>query len=96
MTFSFHPEAEAEFFDAIEYYEACRRGLGYDFAVETYSAIDKIVAFPLVWPSVDQKIRRCLMQRFPFGLLYDCSGDKIIIVAVMHLHRKPGYWKQRI
>jgi toxin ParE1/3/4 len=96
MTFSFHPEAEAEFFDAIEYYEKCRAGLGYDFAVEIYSAIEKVVAFPVVWPVIGFDIHRCLIQRFPFGLLYDCSRKEIVIVAVMHLHRKPGYWKRRI
>ncbi len=40
MKYSFHPEAEAEFNQAIEYYENFEEGLGYDFAVEVYSAVE--------------------------------------------------------
>ena len=46
MIFSFHPEAEAEFNDAIDYYEDKERGLSYDFAVEVYATIQRITAFP--------------------------------------------------
>ncbi len=45
MTFSFHPEADAEFFESIEYYEQCEIGLGYDFSVEVYSAIQTILEY---------------------------------------------------
>lgn len=48
MRYSFHPEAETEFFNAIEYYEEREEGLGYDFAVEVYSTIERILAHPLV------------------------------------------------
>ncbi|MGZ8935230.1 MAG: hypothetical protein ACXW04_10040 [Methylobacter sp.] len=50
MKFSFHPEAEAEFNEAIDYYEDKERGLGYDFAVEVYATIQRIMAFPKAWP----------------------------------------------
>jgi len=39
MTFSFHPEAESEFHEAIDYYENCESGLGYDFSVEVFATI---------------------------------------------------------
>jgi hypothetical protein len=39
MSFAFHPDAEAEFEEAIEYYEEIEQCLGYDFALEVYSAI---------------------------------------------------------
>lgn len=51
MTFSFHPEAEAEFLDAIEYYESLESSLGYDFAIEVRTAIQRAEAFPLAWPA---------------------------------------------
>jgi hypothetical protein len=95
MNFSFHPEARDEFFDAIDYYEKCRAGLGYDFSIEVYSTIDRILVFPGAWPFVDSGIRRCITRRFPFGILYECRDENVLILAVMHLHRKPGYWKQR-
>lgn len=95
MTFSFHPEAEAEFNKAIDYYEQIEPGLGLDFTIEVYSAIQRSVAFPKAWPVLDSDIRRSLVRRFPFGILYSVESEGVFVVAVMHLHRMPGYWKHR-
>lgn len=46
MIFSFHPEAKEEFNEAIEYYEDCEPGLGYDFSIEGHAAIQNIVNYP--------------------------------------------------
>jgi plasmid stabilization system protein ParE len=95
MSYSFHPEAEAEFIRAIEYYEEKEVGLGHDFAVEVYSTIERSVAFPEAWPVIEQDIRRSLVRRFPYGILYLEQEKEIYILAVMHLHRDPEYWKHR-
>jgi plasmid stabilization system protein ParE len=95
MSFSFHPEAEEEFNQAIDYYEEIESGLGYDFALEVYSAIKRSVEFPKAWAELDGEIRRSLVRRFPYGVLYSEEQEGIFIVAVMSLHRKPGYWKHR-
>lgn len=96
MKYSFHPEAEAEFVQAIDYYEECEVGLGYDFAVEVYSAIERTKAYPKAWPIIEEDIRRSLVRRFPYGILYTEEADELFIVAVMHLHRDPDYWQHRI
>ncbi len=95
MIFSFHPEAEEELNKAIDYYEAIEPGLGYDFAQEVYSAIQRSVDFPKVWAMMEGEVRRCLLRRFPYGILYSEEENGIFIVAVMPLHRKPGYWRHR-
>jgi hypothetical protein len=95
VTFSFHPEAEAEFNKAIDYYEEIESGLGFDFAIEVYSAIQRSVAFPKAWPVIDGDIRRSLVRRFPFGILYSVENRGIYVTAVMNLHRNPEYWKNR-
>lgn len=95
MTFSFHPEAEEEFSAAIEYYEERETGLGYDFSVEVFTAIHNITNHPDAWPVVEEDIRRCLVNRFPFGVLYSIEPNGIFIIAVMHQRRRPGYWKER-
>lgn len=83
MKFVFHPDAEDEFFAAIEYYESVEAGLGRDFSLEVLKTIQNVVDFPLAWPVlVDEDIHRCLTNRFPF-------------LAVMHLRREPGYWQER-
>jgi hypothetical protein len=65
MTFSFHPEAEKEFLEAIEYYEERERGLGYDFSIEVFRTIQNIVTYPTAWSVTEKDVRRCLVYRFP-------------------------------
>jgi len=95
MTFSFHPEAEKEFNAAIDYYEDIEPGLGFDFALEVHAAIKRSVDFPKAWAVLEGDIRRSLVRRFPYGILYSEEHDGLFIIAVMNLHREPGYWKER-
>ena len=95
MTFSFHPEAEKEFLEAINYYENRERGLGYDFAIEVFATIQNIVIYPTAWPALEVGVRRCLVHRFPYGVIYSIEQEEIFVLAVMHLHRHPDYWKNR-
>lgn len=97
MNYIFHPEAEQEFEQAIEYYESCQQGLGLDFAIEVRATVNRVVSFPNAWPSLEDDIRRCQTYRFPYGLVYTVEPDgTILFLAVMHLHREPNYWKYRI
>ena len=96
MTYTFHPEAEIEFNNAIDYYEDSKKGLGLKFAVEVYNTINKrIIPYTNAWHKIDKNTRRCLANRFPFGIIYYQKNNQIIILAVMHLHKKPNYWKNR-
>ncbi len=95
MSFSFHPEAEDELNDAIDYYKEIEPGLGYDFALEVHSTIKRTVEFPKAWVLVEGEIRRSLVKRFPYGILYSEEREGIYIVAVMNLHREPNCWKHR-
>ena len=95
MSHSFHPEAEAEFLDAIDYYEDCEEGLGIDFVVEVQSAIDRAVQNPRAWAVLEDDVRRCQTKRFPYGVLYSEEPDGVFVLAVMHLHRAPDYWMHR-
>lgn len=66
MIYLFHPEAETEFYESINYYEECEEKLGYDFSLEVYSAIQKILDYPLAWSILSGDIRRqpgqCLLN----------------------------------
>lgn len=95
MTFAFHPNAEAEFFAAIDSYEQSEAGLGFDFSIEVFSTIQNVVDYPSAWPVLEGDVRRCLINRFPYGVLYSIEGEEVFILAVMHLHRDPDYWKDR-
>jgi plasmid stabilization system protein ParE len=82
----------------VDYYESCQEGLGLDFALEVHATVRRVVEHPQAWPVLDEPIRRRITNRFPYGVLYveEADGDRILILAVMHLHRKPGYWKDRV
>ena len=95
MTFSFHPEAETEFFEAVDYYEDRERGLGFDFSIEVLATIQNIVTYPTAWPVMEEGVRRCLVNRFPYGVIYSIEHDEVSILAVMDLRRHPDYWKNR-
>lgn len=96
MTFDFHPGADEEFVQAVAYYEGCDPGLGIDFSREVYAAIQNAVEYRTMWPKIENEVRRCLVHRFPYGVLYSVEPRGIFILAVMHLHRDSDYWKQRL
>ena len=95
MNYSFHPDAKVELNEAVDYYNGCRPDLGLDFAKEVYAAIQNILAYPNAWTPFSMNTRRCLVHRFPYGVIYQEAGGEIRIIAVMQLNRRPGYWKDR-
>src|SRR4030042_1715751 len=88
--------AEEEMIASAVFYETRSNGLGHKFLNEIARSLDLISSLPKTWPVFSDDIRRFLLQRFPFGLLYEIHDDYIYIIAVMHLHRKPFYWKSRL
>jgi hypothetical protein len=96
MTFSFHPCAEQELDKAVGYYEEYRSGLGLEFAEEVYATIARITAYPKAWTKLSKHTRRCLLNRFPFGIIFQVKDSIVRIIAVANLNRKPGYWKRRV
>ncbi len=91
----FHPEAESEMVEAAAYYETQQSDLGRRFLASAQDAINRIVLNPHLYPAVERDVRRCLTKTFPFGVLFRERPDEFVIVAVMHLHRDPDYWKSR-
>jgi plasmid stabilization system protein ParE len=91
----FHPEAEDEFIFAARYYEGQAENLGLDFISAVEQAYHRLVDFPESGRPFGGRLRRVLVPGFPYGLLYRAQVERIFIVAVAHLHRRPGYWRSR-
>ena len=66
------------------------------FAGEIETAIAEITRLPLAWPTYNHNTRRFLLRRFPYSVVYRVSEGTILVVAVAHGHRRPGYWRQRL
>ena len=95
MRVVFHPDALAEFRASAEYYEQQQPGLGDRFANAVEVAVAHIAAAPESWRIIEDDIRRCLTKVFPYAVLYSIEPGNILIVAVMHCRREPGYWRNR-
>jgi toxin ParE1/3/4 len=87
--------AEEEMLEAAFYYERQSRGLGRDFLRKVQNAVEEIVQHPTRWPKVRGNIRRRMIHRFPYAILYEEQPQEVLIIAVMHLRRHPTYWIYR-
>ncbi|HKY09023.1 MAG TPA: type II toxin-antitoxin system RelE/ParE family toxin [Candidatus Binatia bacterium] len=96
MRYEFHPEALEEYEEAALYYSEHDFGLGLRFIEAVEQTIQRILQAPNRWRVIDEDVRRCLTRIFPYGVLYTVEPDFVLIIAVMHCSREPGYWKQRI
>lgn len=95
MRHAFHPEAAAEFEEAIRFYRPRGCTLGQRFAHEVRTTIARIVGTPERWRILEQDVRICRVRVFPYAVLYTIEADYILIVAIMHGKRQPGYWRHR-
>ncbi len=96
MRYEFHPEALEEYDEAAHYYAQQQPGLDLRFIVSVENAIEVILEDPLRCRLFDEDVRRCLTRVFPYGILYTIESDFVLIVALAHCSREPGYWKHRI
>jgi len=96
MTTIFHPEAEEEFIAAVRQYADIDPTLGADFEAKVEEGVFLAMAFPSMWREISSGLRRVLIRRFPYGIVYAYDEDVFYILAVMHLHARPGYWKARM
>jgi plasmid stabilization system protein ParE len=96
MNYSFHPYAEKELEEVERYYDNIREELGNRFRAETEMAISRILDFPNAWQPLSENTRRRTLKTFLYGIVYRVKTDEIRILAVMHLHREPNYWVDRL
>jgi hypothetical protein len=66
------------------------------FLLEVVAAVERIREFPAAWQKVEQDLRRCRLDRFPYGLIYAEENGEILIVAVTFLQRRPRSWQARL
>jgi toxin ParE1/3/4 len=96
MKYEFHPEALAEYEDAARYYAECQEGLELRFIASVETAIQRVLESPTRWRIFEEDVRRYLIRVFPYAVLYTIEPDFVLVIAVTHCHREPGYWHHRI
>ena len=88
--------AQAELDDGIIYFEEQVSGLGIEFLDEILETFKRIKLNPDAWTPFSKRARRCLVHRFPYGIIYQIRENEILIIAIAHQHRKPDYLWNRI
>jgi plasmid stabilization system protein ParE len=96
MNVRFLSTARHELDEAHEWYEIQVAGLGGKLIEELWVAIRRIMIFPESCEEVAEGVRKCLIRRFPYMLIYSLDQTEILVLAVAHQHRKPLYWKKRL
>lgn len=96
MSFRLLAGAKRELHAAASRYERERDGLGDEFLDKSLRVLRRLERYPRSGPRTLGGYRRALLRRFPFALVYRAAGAGIIIVAIVHLKRKPGYWRRRV
>ncbi len=97
MRVAFLEVAEAELDNTIKYYESEQPGLGARFRDEVSRAVSRITAYPSAYQMLSRRTRRCLIAKFPYGIIFqhNTSENEVLVIAIAHLHRKPDYWLSR-
>jgi len=92
----FHPEAQAEYSDAIRWYEERSERAASRFETEVEHALELIRAAPEMFPRYDDVHRFALLRRFPYSVIYRELSGQLYVIAVAHSSRSPGYWRHRV
>ncbi len=92
----FSQYAKQELDDAIRFYDLKLSGLGAELKNDVRKAVLQITEYPLAWSVERGEVRKCLLHKFPYKVLYSIEKDHIFIIAVAHQHQKPNYWVERL
>lgn len=91
----FHDEARLELIEQVAYYEAARKGLGEAFNAEVEAAVDVVSRSPDSGLRYNFNTLRAVLKRFPFSVVYVVQPTGIVVLAVAHFRKRPGYWLDR-
>ena len=88
--------AQRDLDESYLYYEVQLQHLGVEFLQEILQTFKRIKLNPDAWSPFSERTRRCLVNRFPYGVIYQVRENEILIIAISHLHRNPEFWKERL
>ncbi len=92
-----HPDAIVELEEAALWYEDLRPGLGEEFIAEIDATVARVIEQPALFTlwAGEAKVRRAVVERFPYVLFFEATETEVLVLAVAHAARRPGYWLAR-
>jgi plasmid stabilization system protein ParE len=88
-------DARRDFDESFDWYAARSRQAAVRFAAAVDAAVDRIAANPTGFASPDGVHRECPVKKFPFRIVYRVSDHRVLVVAIAHAKRQPGFWRGR-
>lgn len=92
----FRRQAQGDLQRAAKWYEKQRAGLGREFVLDVETVLKRIVENPFLNQEIYRKVRRAIARRFPYGIFYWIDQADIVVFAIVHLHRDPASWQDRL
>ena len=97
MSLRFAEAAQQELDEASLYFETRERGLGLRFLDAVGASLVLIEENPRAWQAIEDSIRRCKVFGFPYGVIFTIgTEDDVVVIALAHERRQPGYWRERV
>lgn len=96
MHVRFLSAAELEVDEAVAYFDAQRNNLGDRFEQDLQNTVTFITTHPLSGRAISTRVRKFRLRTFRYNIIYIVDPDEIVVVAVAHHRRRPGYWRARL
>jgi plasmid stabilization system protein ParE len=90
------PKAREDLSKAARYLEVEKPGLGRRLTDEVQNALERLSTNPNVGAEVRPGVRKLLVRRFPYSLIYRITPEYVLVLAVMHHRRHPRRWQDRL
>lgn len=95
LVLEFHPEAEEDARNAREWYAERSPVAARAFLAELIGVAERVAEMPARYPAYLAGTRRCFFPQFPFSLIYRMTEARVIVIAIAHHRRRPGFWAKR-
>lgn len=89
------PDVEADIDSVSRWYQQIDLNLAFRFRLETLATLRRIEKYPYQFPIIDGEIRRALLKRFPYSILFSLNNHILSVIAVVHQRRSETIWKDR-
>ena len=96
LAVEFHPDAQEDLYEAMDWYNAERAGLGDAFVAAVERTAQMAAGAPLLGSFIGKELRRVLVPTFPYAVIYAVDSRTLWIIAVAHFRRRPTYWRDRL
>ncbi len=90
------PEAEEDVVAAAAYLEQRVLGLGERLTTEVEHGLARLAENPYVGPEIGGGVRKLRARRVPYNLIYRIEPTRVLVLAVAHQRRRPGFWLRRV